>query len=63
MASASNPRQRTLVSLKGNESWGSWLKGLSDHLCLPSTNVVDMALKDYALKVGFPIPMPKRQNR
>lgn len=54
--------QRTLVSLKGNEQWAEWLKGLSDHTCLPATNVIDMALKQYAGTVGYPVPMPKRQN-
>jgi hypothetical protein len=62
-ASSPKPSQRTLVSLKGNEQWAAWLRGLSDHVCLPATNVVDMALKEYAQRVEFPIPMPKRQNR
>ena len=57
------PTQRTLVSLKGNERWAAWLRGLSDHVGVPATNVVDMALKSYAQQVGYPDPMPRRQNR
>jgi hypothetical protein len=62
-AARPEPAFRTLLSIKGTDTWMDWLKGLSNHTCLPVANLIDQALRDYAQKSGYPDPMPKRGSR
>lgn len=56
-------KQKSIIVLKGNEEFGSWLKQLAGFVNLPATNAIDQALARYAKEMGFPVPMPRRQKR
>ena len=56
-------KQNTILVYKGSEAVEAWLRELAEFSGLPITNTVDQALKQYAERIKFPKPMPKRQAR
>jgi hypothetical protein len=51
---------RTIMSIKGSVDWRAWLADLAVHTRLMSkATVIDVALADYAEKIGFR-PPPRR---
>jgi hypothetical protein len=53
-------RRTTVVTIKGTDEWKDWLNGLSDHLRIPTSTVVDLALVLYARENGYRKDPPKR---
>jgi hypothetical protein len=54
-----NP-QKTILSLKGADEWKDWLARLTDFSRMPTAVLIDVALKEWAERHGFPDPPPKR---
>jgi hypothetical protein len=50
----------TVLTIKGTEEWKEWLNGLSDHLRIPTSTIVDLALVRYAKESGYTKEPPKR---
>jgi hypothetical protein len=50
----------TVLTMKGTEEWKAWLDQLSDHLRIPISTIVDLALVRYAKEMGFTKEPPKR---
>jgi len=48
-----------VVGMRGSPEWKGWLDRLADHCRLNKVDVIDLALVDYAQKMGFEAP-PKR---
>jgi hypothetical protein len=55
--------QRTLLACKGSEASGLWLEELVEFSGPPITNTLDVALQQYAERIGFSKSSPKRQSR
>ena len=51
-----------IVNYKGQPAVRAWLAGLADRAGLPVTNVLDLALNEFAKRLDYP-PMPRRQMR
>jgi hypothetical protein len=51
-----------IVNYKGSADVAEWLKGLADHVNLPVTNVLDLALMEFSKSREYR-PMPRRQAR
>lgn len=54
------PRRSVVLTIKGADEWKEWLNGLSDHLRIPTSTIVDLALVRYAKEVGYEKAPPKR---
>jgi hypothetical protein len=54
---------RTLLAMKGTPAWHDWLKDCARSLGVPTTILIDLALREYATKNGFTKPMPGRYLR
>ena len=54
----SKPKQM-VVGLRGSPEWKDWLDRFADHCRLNKVDVIDLALVDYAAKMGFE-PPPRR---
>lgn len=50
----------TVLTIKGTDDWKDWLNGLSDHLRIPTSTIVDLALVRYAKEMGYTKEAPKR---
>jgi hypothetical protein len=50
----------TVLTIKGTDDWKEWLNGLSDHLRMPTSTIVDLALVMYAKEKGYAREAPKR---
>jgi hypothetical protein len=50
----------TVFTMKGTPEWKDWLTRLSKHCRMKSSVVVDLALVDFAKKMGFNEPPPER---
>lgn len=53
-------RRGTVLTIKGTEEWKGWLGGLSDHLRIPTSTIVDLALVKFAKENGYEPEAPKR---
>jgi hypothetical protein len=53
-------RRGTVLTIKGTEEWKEWLSGLSDHLRIPTSTIVDLALVQFAKSEGYEPAPPKR---
>ena len=58
-APSPGPR-RTVLTIKGTDEWRGWLERLGDHLRMPASTIVDIALVDFAKAKGFKEEAPKR---
>lgn len=58
-ASEPGPRS-TVLTIKGTDEWKGWLNGLSDHLRIPTSTIVDLALVRFAKESGYTMEPPKR---
>lgn len=54
------PTRNTVLTIKGTEEWKAWLNGLCDHVRIPASTIVDLALVRYAKEVGYTREAPKR---
>jgi hypothetical protein len=54
-----NP-QKSLMTLKGDDSWLEWMKEFADFLGVPVSTVIDLSVREKAIRDKFPKPMPKR---
>ena len=54
-----NPR-RSIVSIRGSVEWRDWLVELADSRRLKATDLIDLALVEFAERHGFKKPAPKR---
>jgi hypothetical protein len=54
-----NPKL-SLASLKGNAEYAEWLRGLVEHSHLPTTILLEHALREYAEKHGYAPRQPRR---
>ena len=51
-----------IVNYKGSSDVADWLRGLAEHVGLPVTNVLDLALIEFAKSRQYRA-MPRRQAR
>ena len=52
---------RSLMAVKGTGEFETWLDGLVEHTGLRTRSLVAVhALKEYAEKHGYAVPMPRR---
>jgi hypothetical protein len=54
------PPRSVVLTIKGTDAWRDWLERLADHSRMPASTVVDLALIDFAKKIGFEEEAPKR---
>jgi hypothetical protein len=54
------PPRSVVLTIKGTDAWRAWLEKLADHSRMPASTVVDLALIDFAKKIGFEEEAPKR---
>lgn len=54
------PPRVIAFALKSTEEWRDWLRRLAEAERMGISDLVDRAIADYASKVGFPDPPPKR---
>jgi hypothetical protein len=52
--------QKSVHVVKGSDEWRDWLARLTDFSRMPTSVLVDVALKEWAERNGFPDPPPKR---
>jgi hypothetical protein len=53
-------RTKNQLVVRGTDEWGAWVAELAEHCRIAQVQVVDAALIQYAKKVGFTKPAPKR---
>lgn len=51
-----------VISIKGSPAWKAWLDALSRHCRMPKAVLIDVALAEYAAKIGFEPEPPPRQD-
>jgi len=57
------PGRHTILAYKGTKDFADWLNALADAAGFPVCVTVDQALRDYAVKLNHPAPMPRRIPR
>ena len=53
--------RKSLITMKGPQAWCDWANGLSDHVGLPLSEVLDMGLQEVAKKFKYPAGHPGRK--
>lgn len=53
-------RKSALIGAKASDAFQEWYAGLLEFTRLPSSTLVELALIEYAKKVGYDPPAPKR---
>ncbi len=59
-AKKDRPLRDSVTTFRSTEEWREWFDRLTDHSMIAPADVIHLALVDYARKVGFPDPPPKR---
>jgi hypothetical protein len=60
LLSVARSARETILSLKGSSQWRAWFEELAVQSRLNKSILIDLALADYAKKIGFLKPPPKR---
>lgn len=55
-----SPPRRVVLSVKGSDAWKAWLVKMITFSRLPTAYVIDLALRDYAEKIGYSDQPPPR---
>lgn len=51
-----SPRQKNIFALRGTDEWKQWLDGFSARMGMPTTVLVEHALRELAKRNEYPTP-------